>query len=99
MSDSLIKSEADDGDGLKLVLRAALGSDGELLEGNGALAECMSSRNPDDDKRVVVLVEAGADKPSLRRAVPKGVQVWTRPQLVQAVVQQTFSHQHAFLQT
>ena len=99
VSDSLVKSEADDGEGLKHVLRAALGPEGQLLEGYSALAEYLSSRAPEDDTRCVMLVEAGADKRSLRRALPKGVQVWTRPQFVQAVVQQTFVHQNPFLQT
>lgn len=99
VGDSLIKAEADNGEGLKLVVRAALGSDGQLLEGTDALTAHLSARNSDDGKRVVVLVEAGADKRALRYAMPKGVQVWTRPQFVQAVVQQTFSHQHPFLQT
>jgi hypothetical protein len=99
VSDGLIKAEADDGEGLKLVVKAALGTDGELLVGSDALEARLSERSPEDSKRVMVLVEAGANKQSLRNSMPKGVQVWTRPQFVQAVVQQSFSHQHAFVQT
>lgn len=95
----MIKAESDDGDGLKLVIKAALGIDGQFLEGSDALTGYISAQSSDDSKRVLLLVEAGADKRSLRRVLPKGVQVWTRPQFVQAIVQQTFSHQHAFLQT
>jgi hypothetical protein len=93
----LLQSEVDGGRGLRLVLHAAMGPGGELLEGAAALAPRQRARR--STRGTMLFVHPGADRRALRAALPAGVHVWTRPQLVQAIVQQSFNQLRAYLET
>ena len=100
ISPVLLAKESDGGDGLRLVTRAALGCTGTLVDTFSNLSSVLEGRDGGaGDRSGVVICANGEAKTQLKRAVPKGCEVWTRAQFVAAVVQQSFVHQKAHLLT
>lgn len=90
----LAQSEVDGGRGLRLVLEAALGGNGTVADDLTDLCNVMVEN---ERLAAMALVPEGAPRHS--GSLPEGVQVWTRPQFVQAVANASFRNMRPHYET
>lgn len=94
ISEELLESEKDGGAGLQLVVKAALGSEGMLVESEREMCLVMADTAEGEEMPPVVLVKDGEKCDN--RFPDGGVEVWTRAQFVQAVSRAGFEGQPYF---
>jgi hypothetical protein len=88
--DTLMAAEPDGGQGLRLMVGAVLGAEGELVRQGEALAG--------DGEGLFVVCRDGQHKQELRDMLPEGCVVWSRSQIIKAVTQQSFALQKPYLE-
>jgi hypothetical protein len=94
---AMLHAEEDGGKRIQLIMQAALGERGAFV----ALEDLLSSDSEADNSKSrhrIVIVEDGATKRRCK-SLPPNCEVWLRKQFRKAIIQQSFSHQKAFMVT
>ena len=81
---------------MRTVVLAALGNTGYLASSFDDLRLAADAQG-ETEAPCMVFCGASETKATLKREVPPGCEVWTRKQLVSAIVQQTFNHQKPYM--